>query len=147
MSVPGTGPTLTKSSNTLNDRRNTLQSYLHDLLMIPSIKESNQLKAFLGFKEHYPQFYNFSMDKIVTKDKEFFSINLKDFQQLEKPKDLQKFITKAVPKIESPQRHSKTNTRYKQLDFVMNEEEEDVRQPPSSVVSSRTQNTLKKPKE
>jgi hypothetical protein len=80
MSVPGTGPTISSSSNKLNDRRITLQSYLHDLLMIPSIKESNQLKAFLGFKEHFSQFYNFSMDKVAAnKEKEFFPINLKDF--------------------------------------------------------------------
>ena len=32
--------------------------------MIPAIKESNQLKAFLGFKEHYPEFYNECMDSI-----------------------------------------------------------------------------------
>ena len=32
--------------------------------MIPAIKESNQLKGFLGFKEHYPEFYNERMDNI-----------------------------------------------------------------------------------
>jgi hypothetical protein len=47
----------------VEDRRNILQSYLQDLTMIPSIKESNQLKAFLGFKEHYPEFYNDAWDQ------------------------------------------------------------------------------------
>ena len=32
--------------------------------MIPAIKESNQLKVFLGVREHYPEYYNESMDKI-----------------------------------------------------------------------------------
>jgi len=32
--------------------------------MIPAIKESNQLKSFLGFKEHYPEFYKECMDQI-----------------------------------------------------------------------------------
>ena len=50
--------------------------------MIPAIKESNQLKSFLGIKDHYPEFYNPSMDEMkdsVSDGKQFFSINLKDF--------------------------------------------------------------------
>ena len=30
--------------------------------MIPAIKESNQLKQFLGIKEHFPEFYNNIID-------------------------------------------------------------------------------------
>ena len=48
----------------MDDRRQTLQSYLQDLIMIPAIKESNQLKSFLGIKEHYPEYYNPSMDEM-----------------------------------------------------------------------------------
>jgi len=35
--------------------------------MIPAIKESNQLKAFLGIREQMPEFYNFIMDDITRK--------------------------------------------------------------------------------
>ena len=33
--------------------------------MIPAIKESNQIKTFLGIKERFPQFYNSSMDELA----------------------------------------------------------------------------------
>ena len=56
----GGGP----STSAMDDRRQTLQSYLQDLIMIPAIKESNQLKSFLGIKEHYPEYYNPSMDEM-----------------------------------------------------------------------------------
>jgi phage anti-repressor protein len=32
--------------------------------MIPAIKESNQLKEFLGIKEQYPEFYNEAIQHI-----------------------------------------------------------------------------------
>jgi len=106
--VPGSGGGPIQSSNMLGDRLNILQSYLQDLLMIPAIKESNQLKAFLGIKEHFPEFYNNNMDKMQhdlqeNASNQFFSINLKDFttdknqvQTSDKEKnknELLKFIT------------------------------------------------------
>ena len=33
--------------------------------MIPAIKESNQIKSFLGIKERFPEFYNSSMDELT----------------------------------------------------------------------------------
>jgi hypothetical protein len=33
--------------------------------MIPAIKESNQIKSFLGIKDRYPEFYNSSMDNLT----------------------------------------------------------------------------------
>jgi len=105
--------------------------------MIPSIKESNQLKAFLGFKEHYPEFYNTSMDNIQDSfidQKQFFSVNLKDFATKmpealgeRKTGALNKFITGrktlqpeviVSEEIESPRKNvpstikSKSNMRY-----------------------------------
>ena len=60
MSIPGSGGG--PSQNLVDDRKNALQCYLQDLVMIPAIKESNQLKAFLGIKEFLPEFYNNAMD-------------------------------------------------------------------------------------
>lgn len=81
MSVPGSGVgpgAGGPSSNTVvNERRNVLQSYLQDLVMIPAIKESNQLKAFLGIKDHFPGFYNSSLDQMKEPENQFFS--LKEF--------------------------------------------------------------------
>lgn len=47
--------------------------------MIPAIKESNQLKAFLGIKEHMPEYYNSNMDDVNRKsvkgsENQFFSL-------------------------------------------------------------------------
>ena len=76
----GVGPSGGGTSNSVvNERRNVLQSYLADLVMIPSIKESNQLKAFLGIKEHFPEFYNQSMDEIRNDQNDNQLFNLKEF--------------------------------------------------------------------
>ena len=109
------------TSNMLNDRLITLQSYLQDLIMIPAIKESNQLKNFLGIREHYPEFYNPSMDEMnsVQDSKQFFSINLKDFTMQDKgaaaKNELLKFITASNKKDKSPLKQhtaTKSNLRY-----------------------------------
>ena len=70
--------------------------------MIPAIKESNQLKAFIGIRDNCPEYYNDTMDKIKTDSQDqvdqFFSINLKDYTTPSETKDknkneLLKFIT------------------------------------------------------
>ena len=49
--VPGSGGGPSPfGSNMITDRRQILQQYLQDLIMIPAIKESNQLKDFIGIK-------------------------------------------------------------------------------------------------
>ena len=97
--------------------------------MIPAIKESNQLKQFLGIKEHFPEFYNDSLDQAKASEK-YYSLNLKDFT-IEKPEkakgELTKFITRpkdtaasyatVVEESKSSLDHSKgskskTNLRY-----------------------------------
>lgn len=99
LSFPGSGvghSTASHQSTSLTDRRNTLQAYVQDLLMIPAIKESNHLKQFLGIKEHFPEFYNDSLDQLKAKDK-YYSLQLKEFT-IDKPEkskgELTKFITR-----------------------------------------------------
>ena len=64
MAAPGSGDgnvgTTNIRSNLVSDRRHILQQYLQDLLMIPAIKESNQLKEFLDIRGRHPEFYNAS---------------------------------------------------------------------------------------
>lgn len=62
--VPGSGGGAS-GSNMIADRRNVLQQYLQELLMIPAIKESNQLKEFLQIKQRHPEFYNPTMDNFM----------------------------------------------------------------------------------
>jgi hypothetical protein len=139
LSVPGSGAgPPTSGGSQVTDRRNILQSYLQDLLMIPAIKESNQLKAFLGIKDHFPEFYNEAMEYIrptqasISSSMQFLDLgkhqegamNLKDFaltksSQLEdKKSELLKFITgpspKAAEKLASHQKQqqSRSNMRY-----------------------------------
>ena len=106
----GGGPT----PNMVNDRKNILQSYLQDLVMIPSIKESNQLKAFLGIKEQYPEFYNEAWDHHISGEKsqkpelpgfmKEFMVEKKE----DKSSELLKFITNVNPKPKD----TKSNMRY-----------------------------------
>lgn len=65
--VPGSGGGGASSygGNMITDRRRILQQYLQELLMIPAIKESNQLKEFLQIKQRYPEFYNSTMDNFM----------------------------------------------------------------------------------
>jgi len=63
--------------------------------MIPAIKESNQLKQFLGIKEHFPEFYNDIIDHQLptqqTATVDPFANNLG--QDDGRKSDLLKFIT------------------------------------------------------
>lgn len=63
MSVPGSGGGF-QPTNMLNERMNILNSYLQDLLLIPTIKESNQLKEFLKIDKNLPEYYNGQISKI-----------------------------------------------------------------------------------
>ena len=60
--------------------------------MIPAIKESNQLKQFLGVREHCPEFYNDSLDQL-NEPTEKLGL-LKDFIKPEpaKKENLSKYI-------------------------------------------------------
>lgn len=122
---PGSGGGTQTSQDTMTERIKVLQSYLADLVMIPAIKESNQLKAFLGVKEHYPEFYNNDLEEVKNGNKPLFAINLKDFTvpKKEGKGDLMKFLTKQndiSEQVESPRKmapastttKSRTNLRY-----------------------------------
>ena len=65
--------------------------------MIPAIKESNQLKAFLGIKEYLPEFYNEAMD-IQAKQIKSGSLPSNGFTAFDKPQfnALKEFIVGSV---------------------------------------------------
>ena len=61
MMAPGSGdgnnvPSSSGSSNLVTDRRKILQQYLQELIMIPAIKESNQVKEFLDVRSRHPEY-------------------------------------------------------------------------------------------
>ena len=61
-----------------------MQNYIQDLVMIPAIKESNQFKAFLGIKEHLPEYYNDAMDA-HTKENNSVGVGSSGFAGFDKP--------------------------------------------------------------
>lgn len=65
--------------------------------MIPAIKESNNLKSFLGIKEHLPEFYNDAMD-IQSKQLKSGSLPSSNFGGFDKPQfsALKEFIVGSV---------------------------------------------------
>ena len=77
--------------------------------MIPAIKESNQLKRFLGIRDNCPEFYNETLDQVkVNNEGQERHSYLKDFIKSEPKSDLMKYI-KSEQKYVS---NTKTNTRY-----------------------------------
>lgn len=80
--------------------------------MIPAIKESNQLKAFLGIREHYPEFYNEAWDlhQSGAKPTKEVPSYIKEFmvEKISKENELMKFITSVSTK--NPL--NKSNMRY-----------------------------------
>ena len=79
--------------------------------MIPAIKESNQLKAFLGIREHYPEFYNEAWDLHQSGAKPTKEVPgyIKEFmvEKSSKENELMKFITSVNPK-----HPNRSNMRY-----------------------------------
>ena len=79
--------------------------------MIPAIKESNQVKAFLGIKDHYPEFYNEAWDLHQSGAKPAKEVPgyIKEFmvEKSSKENELIKFITSVNPK-----HPNRSNMRY-----------------------------------
>lgn len=46
----------------INDRIVQLDKYISELILTPAIRMSNKMQEFLGFKDHYTEFYNFEED-------------------------------------------------------------------------------------
>jgi hypothetical protein len=93
---------MSASSSLIEDRRKVLQQYLQELALIPAIKESPYLKAFLGIQNHFPEFCEDilnnqieSMTKANPQQKQSFKIMSDLF---DKPK--QQLNSKAAFEIE-----------------------------------------------
>ena len=49
------GQLASSGSSIIEERRKALQSYIQELALIPSIKESHHFKQFLSIEEHFPE--------------------------------------------------------------------------------------------